>query len=185
MRKGSLLAIIAVTLSGCASTQPEHVYVDLEQVLARETAPDLKLAPLPQPNGPSLPTVVRQPGLPATKTTDRTIERLEAAKRIIADNRGRSIASLSALLKRVYVAQADDEIAKRERDIQPEHDTILAAALERLRLAFESYGLDRGPLLAQLNVLVRNTDLADQDVPENGDAITKANILAGNAVRAK
>lgn len=183
MRRSSLLAIIALLLSGCAATQPDRVYVDLDRALAGEQTLDMAMPPLPQPKAPSPPSIVKQQGLPATSTTDRTIERLEAARRLIAENRGRSIASLSAMLKRIYLAQANDEIAKRDKDVQPEHDTILAAALGRLRDLFEEYGLERGPLLARLNILVRNSDLADQSVPENADAITKANVVAANKVR--
>ncbi|HVT13783.1 MAG TPA: hypothetical protein VHE55_16075 [Fimbriimonadaceae bacterium] len=183
MRRSSFFAIIAILLSGCAGKQPDRVYVDVDAILASERAPDLKISPLPQPKAPSPPSVVKQQGLPATSTTDRTLERLEAARRLIAENRGRSIASLSAMLKRVYLAQANDEIEKRRKDVQPEHDTILAAALERLREAFIAYGRERGPYLARLNVLVRNTDLEDQTVPENADPVAKANILAANKVR--
>ncbi len=184
MRRSSYLAIIAILLSGCAATQPDRVYVDTDSILASERAPTLEISPLPQPKAPSPPSVVKQQGLPATTTTDRTLDRLEAARRLIEENRGRSIATLSAMLTRVYLAQATAENAKREKDVQPEHDTILQAALERLREAFEAYGQERGPYVARLNVLARNTDLEDQAVPENADPIAKANILAANKVRA-
>lgn len=185
MRRNSLLAVIAILLSGCAATQPDRVYVDLDRALAGERTSDMAIPTLPQPKAPSPPTVVKQQGLPATSTTDRTIERLEAARRLISENRGRSIASLSAMLKRIYLAQANDEIAKRDKDVQPEHDTILAAALGRLRTLFETYGEQRGPLLARLNILARSSDLTDQGEPENADAVTKANVVAANKVRAQ
>src|SRR5436190_1024375 len=131
-RSSFSLALIVIVISGCASSQPERVYVDIDRVLASERAPDLTLAPLPQPRPPARPVSVKQPGLPATTVTDKTISRLQLAKRLIAENRGKSIASLSTMLKRLYVAQAEDEIAKRSREGLPGRETILSAVVEQI-----------------------------------------------------
>lgn len=183
MGRASRLLFLAILISGCGSPQPERVYVDLDRVLASDPVIHTKPIELPKPPSASPAVIVKQPGLPATSTTDRTIERLQTAKKLIAENRSKSIASFSSMLKRIYVAQANDEIAKRDRDVQPERDGILDAALKRLRQAFDAYGAERGPLVAQLNVLVRNTNLADQSIPDNADPITKSHIVKANQIR--
>ena len=185
MRRNSLLAILAILISGCASTQPERVYVDADRVLASDKAPELKGTPLPQPPPAKPPVSVKQAGLPATSTTDRTLERLAFAKRLIEENRNKSIASLSAMLTRIYEAQAEDEIERRRVALLPERDLIFNAALQRLREVFEQYGQRRGPLLAALNNLARSPDLKDQQIPTTADGIQKLRITRSNATRAQ
>jgi hypothetical protein len=145
----------------------------------------LRVPPLPQPRTPTPALLVKQPGLPATKTTDRTRERLQKAKELIAENRGKSIAALSAMLERVYVAQAEDNIDRRARESQPESESILAEAMFKIRDIFEEYGAQRGPLLAKLNVLARNISLKIRPIPDNADGITKSRMTEANAVRSK
>ena len=47
-------------------------------------------------------------------------------------NRGESIKSLSNMLRRVYLAQADDEIARRRSVGQPERESIYESAFAEL-----------------------------------------------------
>jgi hypothetical protein len=178
-----LVSILAILITGCASTQPVPVYVDLTRVAAAVKTPELKTPALPQPRTATPPMLVKQPGLPATKTTDRTRERLQKAKELIAENRGKSISALSAMLKRVYLAQAEDNIIKRNRASQPESDSILAAAYIQIRQLFEQYGAERGPLLAKVNILVRNSSLKQQPIPENADLLTRRHLTEANKVR--
>lgn len=183
MRRNSPIAILAILISGCAARQPEPVYVNLDRVLIREATPEMIGAAMPQPMPPSQPVTVKQPGLPATATTDRTLERLELAKKLISENRGKSIASLSAMLKRVYLAQAEDEIEKRSKDIQPAHDEMFAAAFARIRETFERYGLERGPLLTKLSITARNISLEPQTAASDADLLTQRNIIEANKLR--
>ena len=176
---------LGMSLAGCVSSSSAPVYVDVDQVIAAEQAPELKNTPPPRPKPPLAPVVVKQAGLPASRTTDRTLQRLETAKRLISENRSRSIAALSSMLKRIYLAQAEDQIAKNSKELQPGADSIIAAAYEKVRLALDSYGQERGPLLAQLNAWVGNIDLADQAIPDHADAVMKVNIPKANLVRAQ
>jgi hypothetical protein len=183
MRRNSSLAILAILISGCASSQPERVYVDLDRAVQAEQAPELQVAALPQPKAGALPVTVKQAGLPATSITDRTRERLVLAKQLVDENRGKSIASLSTMLKRVYLAQTEDEIANQNREELPQQDSIIADAFAGLRQVFEEYGTRRGPLLAPLNLLARSTSLAIHVVPANADALTKKNLTMANDLR--
>lgn len=181
MRKNSTLAIIAILLSGCASTQSERVYVDLNRVMASEKVQLLPSPPIPTPSRAASAVTVKQAGLPSSSITDRTRERLETAKRLIAENRGKSIAALSAMLKRIYLAKAEDQIAIQTHDIQPQQDALIAAAFADIRTAFEEYGQKRGPLLVRLNLLARNTELKDQIPP--ADPVAAARVKKANALR--
>jgi hypothetical protein len=126
---------------------------------------------------------VTQPGLPATSTTDRTLERLEMAKQLIAANRGKSIAALASMLKQIYLAQAKDRIDRMAHDQQPETDAIIDSVLADLRALFERYGEERGPLLAHLNALARSNDLADEPIPSGADRIESSRIEKANTLR--
>jgi hypothetical protein len=182
-RFGGLALLSVLIVSGCTSVRPERVYVDVTRAVFSERAPELTIKPAPQPTQSAGAVTVRQPGMTATGTSDRTLERLQEAKRLIAENRGKSISALSSMLKRVYLARANDEIASKLQQDRPEYDTILAAALERLRQTFEAYGEERGPLLAKLSVLARNTELRDQAIPEGPDLIAKQRATEANKVR--
>lgn len=107
------------------------------------------------------------------------------AKQLIAANRGKSIASLSSMLKQIYLAQAKDQIDRMTREQQPESDAILTAVLADLRALFERYADDRGPLLAHLSALSRSNDLSDEPVPEGADRIETSRIEQANKLRAQ
>lgn len=185
MRSPSPYALIAILISGCASTQPERVFVDADRVLASEPVPKIERLPLPHPPPGTSTVVVKQMGLPLSTTTDRTKHRLEQAKDLIEQNRTHSIAALSSMLERVYVAQANDAALKREHAARGDQEAILTAALDRLHIIFVEYGGDRGPLLAHLNVLTGNTNLTDEEIPENADGVTRFTTTRSNAIRAK
>src|SRR5262249_32471040 len=129
--------------------------------------------------------IVKQTGLPATATGDKTLVRLEAARKLIAANRGKSIAALSAMLKRVYLAQAEDEIEKRSKEVQPAHQDLMAAAFGHMREELEAYGRLRGPLIAKLSVVARSTSLEPQAAPSDGDAVMLKRIADANELRSQ
>ncbi len=170
-------------LIGCEPVKSERVYVDLDRVLAAEPAPPAIALPVIHVQPLTGPLVVKQSGLPATSTTDRTEKRLETAKQLIAKNRSDSIAALSSMLKRVYLARAEDEIAKIDNESQPQHDTILSDAVERVRKAFDAYSAERGPLLLRLNLLARNTNLQVEPVPDEAVGYRKTRIEEANRIR--
>lgn len=181
----AILVGMAALVVGCGKSTAERVFVDMDRVFAASPAPSLRLEPLPQPPNATPSITVSQPGLPSTSTTDRTLERLEMAKQLIAANRGKSIASLSSMLKQIYLAQAKDKIDRMEHDQQPETDAILDAVLTDLRAMFVRYGEERGPLLAHLGALARSNDLADEQVPDGADAIETSRIEKANKLRAE
>lgn len=174
---------IAAMLFGCEAPASQRVFIDIDKVLAADPLPSLKVDPLPQPPPASPAVTVSQPGLPATRTTDRTIERLKVAKQIIEENRGKSIASLSSMLRRIYLAQADDRIDRMNRDQQPESDALLDESLAGIRALFERYGEERGPLLAHLGALARSTDLSVDPIPAGADEIEKSRKTRANELR--
>src|SRR5438045_3999500 len=128
-RSVRLLCILLI--AGCSSLQQDRVFVDMDRVVAAERAPDLSIKPLPQPHVAAAAVDFNQQGLPALTSADRTLKHLQDAKRLIEQNRGKSIEALSTMLKQIYLARAEDEIANRTREGQPAQEAILAAALER------------------------------------------------------
>lgn len=185
MRRNSSLLVLAILLSGCASPQPESVYVDLDRAVLAARGPETRGTPLPQPPAPSPALTVDQPGLSAITSRDLTRDRLEAAKRLIAENRRTSIQALSAMLMRVYLAEAEDQKAVEERGSQPARAAIVDQAFADLRTLFEAYGEQRGPPLAHLNVLARtkHIDLEPQPIPETADGIRQRLIGLANDER--
>lgn len=168
-------------LVGCQGPRPAQVYVDLDRVASEETKPE----PTPPPEV-ALAFAARSvtlAALPATTTTDRLIERLRQAKDLIAASRHQSIESLNALLKSVYLAEAEAVIARNAHSTQPDRVGIFANALARLRAVFVDYGRERGPLLAQLSIHARTTDLAASPIPSDATAIEAYNIQQANLVR--
>jgi len=175
--------VLAFLISGCATTQPERVYVDLDRVFGTERPTQTAGLTVPRPPGPAPAVIVKQPGLPATSTGDQTDERLQEAKKLIEENRNRSIATLSSMLERIYVARANDANAVREKAAQPEQSKILASAVTRLRQAFEAYARQRGPLLPRLNALAHGTDLAPVPISEGATPLATRRITEANKLR--
>ena len=185
MRRNSTIAFLAVLLSGCASTQPVRVYVDAERVLASERPASFPAFAMPGPTGSAPAVVVQQPGLPATSAGDHTVDELETAKQLIAQNRSRSIETLSTMLERIYRERAEDENAKREKDAEPEDDAILASAVKRLKAVFEAYAAKRGPLVLRLNALAQNTGLLPVPVPADATVHAKLRLNEANGLRSQ
>lgn len=184
MRKVSPIALVAFILLGCGSPQPKLVYVDLNRVLAAEPEMKQEAITLPKPPNAKGPATLKQEGMSATTVSDRTLGRLEMAKKLIAENRQTSIESLQRLLRRIYLAKAEDEITKREKDASPSQDAFFDEAFASLRALFEAYGEERGPLLAELNIKANgNLTLFDQPVPETIGAIDRYNLLRSNELR--
>ncbi len=183
MRRSSPLAILALLISGCASTQPALVYVDVDTVIGREHAADLRVPKAPSPPSPLAPAVVTQKGLAATTVTDRTIQRLQAAKKFIQQNRDESIQSLGRMLRRVYLARADDEITRQQKASQPARDDIYSAAFDKVRDLFVAYGLERGPPLAQLNILADGTSLKPLAIPIDATTTRRSRMEESNRLR--
>jgi len=184
MRRNSVLLIGAILVSGCASPQPERVFVSVDRVLAAESIGQPSFQ-MPKPPGPVPATVVRQPGLPATSVSDRTAARLEAAKKLISENRSRSIDTLSKMLERIYDARAEDEIAKREQDAEPGRSAILTAAVTKLRSAFDAYSQLRSPLVTRLNAIAQSIDLQAVPLPPSVTPHAKLRIEEANTLRSQ
>src|SRR5579862_1643 len=185
MRRSRSLALLVVLFSGCGAPQPERVYIDISRALAAETSVIAPSVQLPGPRGEAPPVSVRQPGMPATIVSDSTSERLEAAKRLIAENRSRSIASLTSMLDRIYQARASDEIARRAKDAEPEQDTILKAAVERLENAFNIYAGRREPLLTRLSATARSVALEPVPIPMSSSPSATIRIKEANDLRSQ
>lgn len=184
MRKVSPIAFVLLFLSGCGSPQPDSVYVDLDRVMAEQPTGMVAAESVPNPPAAKPDVTLKQAGYPASTLSDRTLSRLELAKKLIAANRETSIESLQRLLRRIYLAKAEDEITKREKELQPSQYAFLDQAFADLRALFERYGEERGPLLAELNIKGNGKlTLFDQPVPENAGAITKYNLLRANELR--
>lgn len=181
MRRTSLIVFGAFALAGCRGPRPALVYVDLDRLSAGQTKPNP--IQIPAPSAPAPARTVTLPALPATTTTDRLIQRLQQAKELIAASRHQSIESLNDLLKSVYLAEAEAEIARNAHSTQPDRAGIFAGALAELRAVFLDYGQERGPLLAQLSIYARNTDLAPALAPSDATPIEAYNTRKSNLVR--
>src|SRR5438105_3025010 len=84
------LTLSVALFAGCSPPVPGRlVYVDIDKVIGADPAPELAGAPLPQPKPPAPGVVVKQPGLPAVSTTDRTLQHLAQAKKLISENRNK------------------------------------------------------------------------------------------------
>jgi hypothetical protein len=106
------------------------------------------------------------------------------AKELIRENRQTSIASLQKLLRRIYLAKAEDEIQKAETGLQPAKDEFFDRAFADLRALFEAYGEERGPLLAELNIQADgNLTLAEQPVPPNSTPLVQYHVRRSNELR--
>lgn len=189
MRRNSLIVLgalalpltLTLALAGCRGPRPALVYVEMDRVLAAR--PEPQAIPTPEPLSPAPARTVILPALPATTTTDRLIQRLQQAKELIAASRHQSIESLNDLLKSVYLAEAEAEIARNAHSTQPDRAGIFASALAELRTVFLDYGHERGPLLAQLSIYARNTELAPAPIPSDATPIEAYNIRQANLVR--
>ena len=169
MRKNSL-AILILVLGGFGCRQPaqQRVYVDFEAVLASYKSSPLPSRPVPKaPNGLPAQTL----SLPAVAPRRVIVEGAPTvqAGALLEENRKKAVQELTRLLSRRYQREAERAGEKLVRALDPKRKAAYLAAQNSVQQEFQTYAVQRAPLIARLTSLVGFPDPNPNSVPPPAD----------------
>jgi len=146
------VCLIAGACAGCAGKKGQTVYVDVDSLLPAAQAS--VRAEAQTPPVPSSESVHRLPGMAAETLHAQDQARLDSVKKLIQTDRANAQAELTARLAEVYRAEAARLAKERFGDPAANESAAMAGAREKIYEAFVKYAAARGPLLAQLSLIV-------------------------------
>lgn len=159
-----LLAALGILLGACARPNTP-VSVDLDRVLAAEPAATKIEVAIPSPPPPQPGVKVTQPGLPPETVPDPSTVGAESVRDLIRRQQHEARVQLEERLRQTYQTEVRQFQLAQERAQAQAELAQYAQANATIRQEFEAYGRKRGPLLADLTVLVGFPDPNPKSMP--------------------
>jgi hypothetical protein len=145
-------------LAGCVS-KGQAVYVDLEQVIRKESLPTFSSIPTPTPSpgfGSSTVTFPARP--PSSFSLGKDQERIADVQRTLQENRAALTQDIRAHLAATYTAHIQHQIEAERATIPEQMRPRYDENQSKIDLMFQDYAHRRGPLIARLALLAGYPD---------------------------